>query len=64
MAGSKIGDSEGCFEFDSNDKAHVKQALKIAGVRPKRVVSPEQAMILAARLATVQSPAYSSIPGH
>ena len=37
----QVGDSEGCFEFDSNDKAQVKQAIKVAGVRPKRQLSLE-----------------------
>lgn len=41
LVARQVGDSEGCFEFNSNDKAQVKQAIKIAGVRPKRQLSPE-----------------------
>lgn len=60
LVARQIGDSEGSFEFDANDKAQVKEAIKIAGVRPKRVVSPEQATALAARLALARS--HRSIP--
>jgi hypothetical protein len=36
------GDSEGCLAFDPANREHVKLAIKIAGVRPKRQVTPEQ----------------------
>jgi hypothetical protein len=35
------GDSEGCLSFDPANDAQAKLAIKIAGVRPKRRVSPE-----------------------
>ena|SRR5215469_4955739 len=43
------GDSEGCLSFDPANDAQAKLAVKIAGVRPKRRVSPEEI----ARLVTV-----------
>lgn len=36
------GDSEGCLAFDPNDRAQVKLAIKIAGARVKKQLSPEQ----------------------
>jgi hypothetical protein len=45
------GDSEGCLQFDPTDKAQSTLAIRIAGVRPKRRVSPETAAAGAARLA-------------
>jgi hypothetical protein len=45
------GDSEGCLSFDPTNKGHLKLAIKIAGVRPKRRMSPEQVAAGAARLA-------------
>jgi hypothetical protein len=44
------GDSEGCLAFDPANKTQFKLAVKIAGVRPKRRVSPEQAAAGSARL--------------
>ena len=43
------GDSEGCLSFDPANDAQARLAIKIAGVRPKRRVSPEEI----ARLVTV-----------
>ena len=43
------GDSEGCLSFGPANEEQAKLALRIAGVRPKRRLSPEQL----ARLATV-----------
>ena len=48
------GDSEGCLSFDPNDKAQVKLAIKIAGVRPKRRISPEQHATLTERLRSLR----------
>ena len=39
MAVVQDGDSEGCMSFDPMNLAHVKLAIRIAGVRPKRRVS-------------------------
>lgn len=36
------GDSEGTMLFDAEDRTQVKVALKIAKVRPKRQMAPEQ----------------------
>ena len=53
LVARQVGDSEGCFEFDSNDRAQVKQAIKIAGVRPKRQLSPDhKAKLLGASRST------------
>ena len=41
------GDSEGCLRFDPTNSEQVKLALRIAGIRPKRRVSPEQVARLA-----------------
>lgn len=35
------GDSEGCISFDPADREQSKLAIKIAGARPKRVLSAE-----------------------
>jgi hypothetical protein len=48
----QCGDSEGCLEFDHRDKAQVKLATKIAGVRAKRTRTPQQ---IAAFLAVTQN---------
>ena len=45
------GDSEGCLSFDPKDREQVELAIKAAGVRPKRRVSPEQRALMAERLA-------------
>jgi hypothetical protein len=47
-------DSEGCLSFDPANQEQVKLALKIARVRPKRVVSPERAASLAAHLSKIR----------
>jgi hypothetical protein len=54
------GDSEGCLQFDPANKAHVKLAIKIAGAKTKRRVSPETAAASAARLALVRQKAQES----
>ena len=35
------GDSEGSLSFDPSNREQAKLAIKIAGARPKRVLSPE-----------------------
>jgi hypothetical protein len=40
-------DGEGCATFNPYDAAQVKVALKVAGVRPKRSLSPEHLTALA-----------------
>ncbi|HET9406021.1 MAG TPA: hypothetical protein VFO39_02175 [Candidatus Sulfotelmatobacter sp.] len=43
------GDSEGSLSFDPDNRQQAKLAIKIAAVRPKRVLSPEhKAKLLAA----------------
>ncbi len=43
------GDAEGALSFDPENKAQVKIALKLAGVRPKRkvIMTPERLAALA-----------------
>jgi hypothetical protein len=41
------GDAEGCLGFDPTKPAQVKIALKLAGVKRKRQVSPKQMATLA-----------------
>jgi hypothetical protein len=49
MVQRQIGEAEGCLSFDPANQEQVKLALKLAGVKRKRQVAPEQL----ARLATV-----------
>jgi hypothetical protein len=56
------GDSEGALSFDPANQEQVKLALKIARVRPKRVVSPERAAILVANLAKSRSKGPKTTP--
>ena len=44
------GDREGTATFDPNNRKQAKLAMKYAGVKPKRQVSPEQYAILVSRL--------------
>jgi hypothetical protein len=39
--------SEGCLSFDPSNRAQSKLAIKIAGARPNRTMSPEQLARLA-----------------
>src|SRR6266550_1403600 len=55
MALRQNGDSEGSLSFDPNNKAQVRMAIKIAGARPKRQVSPERAAVLIETLAKARS---------
>jgi hypothetical protein len=41
------GDAEGCFTFDSTNLEHIRLAIKLAEVKRKRQVSPEQLAKLA-----------------
>ena len=49
------GDSEGCLGFDPTNKTQVKLAIKIAGVRAQRRVSPETAARLTEVLAVARA---------
>ena len=51
------GDSEGCLSFDPANDAQAGLAIKIAGVRPKRQVSPGQIARQVATLAKFRSQA-------
>jgi len=44
------GDCEGSALFDPHDREQVKLALKLAGIRTRRELSPEKKAILVARL--------------
>lgn len=50
MTPCQIGDAEGSFTFDPENKAQAKVAIKGIRARAKRKVSPEQAAAGAARL--------------
>jgi hypothetical protein len=51
------GDSEGCLSFDPDNKEHIRLAMKLAKVRPKRTISPERAAAMVATLAKFRSKA-------
>ena len=48
------GETEGIGLFNPADKAQAKLALKVAGVKNRRQLSPEQRALLANRLATLR----------
>jgi hypothetical protein len=57
----QCGDAEGAFSFDPENSEHVRLAMKLAGVRPKRRMSPNQLALLAtvgfkAKRPTVEGP--------
>lgn len=57
----QCGDAEGAFSFDPANQEHVRLAMKLAGVRPKRRMSPKQLALLAtvgfkAKHPTVEGP--------
>ena len=49
------GESEGAFSFDPENQEQAKLAIRIAGVKAKRWMSPEQRAAKAAILATARS---------
>jgi hypothetical protein len=49
------GDAEGIGLFDPENKTQSRFALKIAGCRLRRKLSPEQAQVLAVRLAVARA---------
>ena len=54
LPGMKVvqnGESEGCLEFDHRNRLHVKLAIRIAKVRPKRQVSDTQRAAFMERMA-------------
>lgn len=55
MVLTQDGDSEGCLSFDPLSKEQVKLAVKIAGVRVRKTLSPERKAALAATLAAARS---------
>ena len=55
MTPSQIGDAEGTFLFDPNDRQQAVAAIKSAKARGKRRVNPEQAAEGAARLAAFRT---------
>ncbi|MGA8541286.1 MAG: hypothetical protein WB566_17420 [Terriglobales bacterium] len=55
MVLTQEGDSEGCLSFDPLHKEQVKLAVKIAGVRVRKTLSPERKAALAATLAAARS---------
>lgn len=56
MIVTQNGDSEGCMAFDPANKAQVKLAIKIAGARSKRQMSPEGLAKLAIARQKLQKP--------
>ena len=55
MVLTQDGDSEGCLSFDPFNKEQVKLAVKIAGVRVRKSLSPERRAALAGTLAAARS---------
>ncbi|MFZ0232410.1 MAG: hypothetical protein WA306_09345 [Candidatus Acidiferrales bacterium] len=45
------GDTEGIAVFNPEDKIQARAAIKFAGVKPKRQISPEQKAVLVTRAA-------------
>jgi hypothetical protein len=45
------GDTEGIAVFNPEDRNQARVAIKFAGVKPKRQISPEQKVVLAQRAA-------------
>lgn len=57
------GDDEGTLSFDLNNRQQSRLAIKIAGVRPKRQLSPEhRAKLLAAGFQKRVNPTLEGVP--
>jgi hypothetical protein len=54
MTARQVGDAEGCFAFNPSNHKQAKVAIKGIRARVKKIVSPEQAAICAARLAAAR----------
>jgi len=57
MTVRQSGDSEGCLSFDPANPEQVKLAMKIARVKPKRILSEKQQAVIAKMLADRSDPA-------
>ena len=51
------GDAESIFYFDPGDAAHVNLAVELVGAKRRRVMSPEQRIACAERLAAMRKAA-------